>query len=242
MTARATPEEDADGAEGAGPLFVPAGARDGARPDPRLLPVAPVTRFAPAPTGRLHLGHLVNALYTWGLARAAGGRVVLRIEDHDRQRSRPELEAALLDDLERLGLVPDEPSIAAFRAGPTPYRQSDAGDVVRGGARGPPRAGPRLRLRLRPVHVRGLRGGARAAVARDRVSRRVPRPGHSPRTGTRACGWPWARARSAGWTCWRGRSPTSRRGTATCSSATGSATGRTRSAWSWTTPATAWTS
>ena len=88
-----------------------------------------MTRFAPAPTGYLHLGHLVNALYTWGIARATGGRVILRIEDHDRQRSRPGHEAALLEDLERLGLVPDEPGLAAFRAGPTPYRQSDAGDA-----------------------------------------------------------------------------------------------------------------
>jgi glutamyl-tRNA synthetase/glutamyl-Q tRNA(Asp) synthetase len=100
-----------------------------ARPDPRVLPASPVTRYAPAPTGDLHLGHLVNAVYTWGIARATGGRVVLRIEDHDRQRSRASFEAALVDDLERLGLVPDEPSIAAFRAGPTPYRQSDAGST-----------------------------------------------------------------------------------------------------------------
>ncbi len=111
-----------------GELFVPA-ATDTARPDPRVLPAAPVTRFAPAPTGLLHLGHLVNVLYTWGIARATGGRVILRIEDHDRQRSRPEYETALLDDLERLGVVPDEPAIAAFRAGPMPYRQSDAGDL-----------------------------------------------------------------------------------------------------------------
>ena len=102
-------------------------ASTAARPDPRVLPASPVTRFAPAPTGDLHLGHLVNALYTWGVARATGGRVVLRIEDHDRQRSRPAFEASLLDDLERLGLMPDEPPIAAFRAGATPYRQSDAG-------------------------------------------------------------------------------------------------------------------
>jgi glutamyl/glutaminyl-tRNA synthetase len=105
-------------------LFVPA-VTGSARPDPRVLPPVPVTRFAPAPTGRLHLGHLVNAVYVWGIARAAGGRVVLRIEDHDRQRSRAEHEVALLDDLERLGLVPDEPAIAAFRSGPTAYRQSD---------------------------------------------------------------------------------------------------------------------
>jgi glutamyl-tRNA synthetase/glutamyl-Q tRNA(Asp) synthetase len=99
-----------------------------ALPDPRVLPPRPVTRFAPAPTGYLHLGHLVNVLYTWGVARATGGRVILRIEDHDRQRSRPAFEAALLEDLERLGVEPDEPAggAAAFRAGPTPYRQSDS--------------------------------------------------------------------------------------------------------------------
>jgi glutamyl-Q tRNA(Asp) synthetase len=112
--------------EAAARLLVPA-VTGTARPDPRVLPEAPVTRFAPAPTGDLHLGHLVNALYTWGVARATGGRVVMRIEDHDRQRSRPVFEAALLADLQRLGLVPDEPPIAAFGAGPTPYRQSDAG-------------------------------------------------------------------------------------------------------------------
>ncbi|MFN8619974.1 MAG: glutamate--tRNA ligase family protein [Chloroflexota bacterium] len=89
------------------------------------IPAAPRTRFAPAPTGFLHAGHLVNAALVWGIARARGGSVVLRIEDHDRQRSRATWEAALLDDLERLGLLPDEPPIAAFRAGPSPYRQSD---------------------------------------------------------------------------------------------------------------------
>jgi glutamyl/glutaminyl-tRNA synthetase len=54
-----------------------------------------VTRFAPAPTGWLHLGHVVNALYVWRLARAERGHVLLRIEDHDRGRSRPVFEAAL---------------------------------------------------------------------------------------------------------------------------------------------------
>jgi glutamyl-tRNA synthetase/glutamyl-Q tRNA(Asp) synthetase len=114
---------DPTGPEEAVALLVPV-FDDTARPDPRVLPAAPVTRFAPAPTGFLHLGHLVNALYTWGIARATGGRVILRIEDHDRQRSRPAYEAALLEDLERLGLVPDMPAISAFRAGPTPHRQS----------------------------------------------------------------------------------------------------------------------
>lgn len=92
------------------------------------MPPGPRTRFAPAPTGYLHLGHVANALVVWGVARAAGGQVVLRIEDHDRQRCRPEYEAALLDDLEALGLVPDRPTIASLRtAAPSPYRQRDNG-------------------------------------------------------------------------------------------------------------------
>ena len=66
-----------------------------------------VTRFAPSPTGYLHLGHVVNAIYVWGLSGAAGGRVLLRIEDHDRIRSKPEFEAALLEDLAWLGFVPN---------------------------------------------------------------------------------------------------------------------------------------
>ena len=119
---------DPGSATDSGELFVPV-VTGTALPDPRVLPAAPVTRFAPAPTGHLHLGHLVNALYTWGIARATGGHVVLRIEDHDRQRSRREYDSAMLDDLERLGLEPDEPALAAFRAGATPFRQSDVPGV-----------------------------------------------------------------------------------------------------------------
>lgn len=90
---------------------------------------ARATRFAPAPTGRLHLGHFANAMYVWGLARRAGAKVILRIEDHDRQRCRHEYEAALLDDLDRLRLVADRPSTDELRAGPSEYRQSDSGAV-----------------------------------------------------------------------------------------------------------------
>lgn len=72
------------------------------------LPPRPLTRFAPSPTGYLHLGHVVNALWVWGLARALGGRVLLRIEDHDATRCRPEYERALLEDLEWLGFAPDD--------------------------------------------------------------------------------------------------------------------------------------
>ena len=66
-----------------------------------------LTRFAPAPTGALHLGHVLNAIYVWDLARAHGAQVLLRIEDHDRERCRPEYEAGILDDLDWLGFVPD---------------------------------------------------------------------------------------------------------------------------------------
>jgi glutamyl/glutaminyl-tRNA synthetase len=66
------------------------------------------TRFAPAPTGYLHLGHVANAINVWGLAAAAGARVLFRIEDHDRLRSRPEYDSALVEDLAWLGFEADE--------------------------------------------------------------------------------------------------------------------------------------
>lgn len=62
------------------------------------------TRFAPSPTGRLHRGHAFSAMTAHAAARAAGGRFLLRIEDIDRTRSRPEHEAAILEDLAWLGL------------------------------------------------------------------------------------------------------------------------------------------
>jgi glutamyl/glutaminyl-tRNA synthetase len=66
----------------------------------------------------------------WAAARARGGTVVLRIEDHDRQRCRPAFEAALLDDLDALEFEPDEPTLASFRTGaPSDHRQSDSGAV-----------------------------------------------------------------------------------------------------------------
>ena len=66
-----------------------------------------ITRFAPAPTGYLHLGHVVNALHVWGAAQAERGAVLLRIEDHDRQRSRQEYETAIVEDLAWLGFRHD---------------------------------------------------------------------------------------------------------------------------------------
>jgi glutamyl/glutaminyl-tRNA synthetase len=88
-----------------------------------------LTRFAPAPTGYLHLGHVANALRVWGDAHARGGRVLLRVEDHDRERCRPEFEAALLEDLDWLGFAPDLYPTDAFRAGTCESRQSDRGPI-----------------------------------------------------------------------------------------------------------------
>ena len=85
------------------------------------------TRFAPAPTGYLHLGHVANALYVWQTARELGASVLLRIEDHDRQRCRPEYEVALLEDLAWLGFCPALGATDEFRRGSSAYRQSDSG-------------------------------------------------------------------------------------------------------------------
>lgn len=67
------------------------------------------TRFAPSPTGPLHLGHAYSALLAHDMARTAGGRFLLRIEDIDRQRSKPEWEAQIHDDLRWLGVDWDGP-------------------------------------------------------------------------------------------------------------------------------------
>jgi glutamyl-Q tRNA(Asp) synthetase len=69
----------------------------------------PVFRFAPSPNGYLHLGHALSALLNFELARAAGGRFLLRIEDIDRNRSRPQFEQAIYDDLRWLGLSWEQP-------------------------------------------------------------------------------------------------------------------------------------
>ncbi|PZR36534.1 tRNA glutamyl-Q(34) synthetase GluQRS [Caulobacter segnis] len=68
-----------------------------------------VTRFAPSPTGYLHRGHAYSALAAYTAAREAGGRFLLRIEDIDITRSRPEYEAAILEDLSWLGLSWESP-------------------------------------------------------------------------------------------------------------------------------------
>jgi glutamyl-Q tRNA(Asp) synthetase len=68
----------------------------------------PVTRFAPSPTGLLHLGHAYAALFAWHAARAGGGNFFLRIEDIDATRCRPEFETGIISDLAWLGLAWDQ--------------------------------------------------------------------------------------------------------------------------------------
>ncbi|MBN9600543.1 MAG: tRNA glutamyl-Q(34) synthetase GluQRS [Afipia sp.] len=69
----------------------------------------PVFRFAPSPNGYLHLGHAYSALLNHDLARGSGGRFLLRIEDIDSARCRPEFEAAIEEDLRWLGLAWEQP-------------------------------------------------------------------------------------------------------------------------------------
>jgi glutamyl-tRNA synthetase/glutamyl-Q tRNA(Asp) synthetase len=84
-----------------------------------------VTRFAPSPTGYLHLGHVAHAMCVWRIAEKLGAQVLLRIEDHDRGRCRPEYEEAILRDLEWMGFTPHLGTLAEFRAGPCSFRQRD---------------------------------------------------------------------------------------------------------------------
>src|SRR5262245_53076991 len=75
------------------------------------MPDRPVFRFAPSPNGELHLGHALSALVGYERARAAGGRFLLRIEDIDKGRRRPEFVAGIFEDLRWLGLAWEEPVV-----------------------------------------------------------------------------------------------------------------------------------
>lgn len=86
-------------------------------------------RFAPSPTGLLHVGNARTALFNWLLARGQGGTLILRIEDTDAERSTAESEAGILEDLTWLGLDWDEgPAVGGSHG---PYRQSERLDLYR---------------------------------------------------------------------------------------------------------------
>lgn len=85
------------------------------------------TRFAPSPTGHLHIGGARTALFNWLFARRCGGRFVLRIEDTDVDRNLAGAEDKIREDLDWLGLTPDE---SPWTGGPDgPYRQSERLDI-----------------------------------------------------------------------------------------------------------------
>ena len=96
----------------------------------RVSPDAKVrVRFAPSPTGHLHVGNARTALFNWLFARHAGGTMVLRIEDTDLERSEARFEGQLLEDLKWLGLDWDEGPDTGGPHGP--YRQSDRLEIYR---------------------------------------------------------------------------------------------------------------
>jgi excinuclease ABC subunit C len=90
------------------------------------------TRFAPSPTGRLHLGNVRTAVFNWLLARHGGGQFVVRLEDTDVDRNVPGSEAGILEDLAWLGLDWDEGPDVGGPFGP--YRQSERGSIYRDAA------------------------------------------------------------------------------------------------------------
>ncbi len=90
-------------------------------------------RFAPSPTGLLHVGNARTALYNWLFARHTGGDFILRIEDTDLERSEERHEVQLMQDLQWMGLAWDEgPELSGAGGGPHgPYRQSERLDIYR---------------------------------------------------------------------------------------------------------------
>ncbi|MEL6204634.1 MAG: glutamate--tRNA ligase [Pseudomonadota bacterium] len=89
------------------------------------------TRFAPSPTGYLHVGNLRTALFNWLIARKAGGTFILRLDDTDPERSKPEFADAIREDLEWLGLTWDRVETQSSRLD----RYADAADRLRGAGR-----------------------------------------------------------------------------------------------------------
>ena len=132
-------------------------------------------RFAPSPTGALHIGGARTALYNWLLARGGGGELVLRIEDTDRERSTPENVAQIFEALEWLGIDWDgEPVFQSQRA---PRHGEVVEQLLAGGHAYRSTAGPDEVRAYKEAHGnRGFRGEDEGTGA---VRLRVPDEGHT---------------------------------------------------------------
>ena len=123
----------------------------------------PRARFAPSPTGYFHVGSARAALFNWFFVRQHGGTFVLRIEDTDEARNRPEWTDGIISALDWLGMAPDE----------GPYFQSAAGRGAPGRHRGAVGQRRALRVRLHPRGDRrpdqGAGGGGRPDAGLRRV-------------------------------------------------------------------------
>jgi glutamyl-tRNA synthetase/nondiscriminating glutamyl-tRNA synthetase len=121
---------------------------------------APRVRFAPSPTGHLHVGNARTALFNWLVARHHGGSFILRVEDTDAARSTRESERAILDDLRWLGLDWDEgPDVGGPHG---PYRQSERLALYRAAARDLVAAGRAYYCFCRPEDLEAERQSALA--------------------------------------------------------------------------------
>ena len=157
-------------------------------------------RFAPSPTGTLHIGSARTALYNFLFARHVGGRFILRVDDTDTARSDAALEASIMDDLRWLGLTWDEGPDVGGPAGP--YRQSERLERHRAAAGRAARGRPRLPLLLpggapRGAAPRGAGRGADAAL-RPPLSRAGAGGGAAAAGGGRAGGRALPGARGGG--------------------------------------------
>ena len=133
-------------------------------------------RFAPSPTGRLHIGGARTALFNWAYARGRGGAFLLRVEDTDRERSTPEFERAILEGLGWLGLTWDEGPDTGGSFGP--YRQSERGELYARHAAKLLETGHAYRCFCSAERLDALREqqtAAKGRIAYDRTCAGIPR-------------------------------------------------------------------
>jgi len=146
------------------------------------------TRFAPSPTGHLHIGGARTALFNWLYARHVGGTFVLRIEDTDIERNIPGAEQKIADDLDWLGLTPDE---SPWTGGPDgPYRQSERLDLYKQYSQKLLDAGHAYYTFDTPEELARMRDEARQRKAAFRYARPASLPTHADAERARSQGRP----------------------------------------------------